>query len=177
MTIFRSALAGFLATFPMTAAMKFMHRQLPWYQRYPLPPRQITMRAARRAGVYGHLDEPQKRAATLVGHFAYGAVAAAPYAAVTDRINLPTVAKGAAYGLFVWSASYLELMPRLGMMAPASLCPRKRNALMIAAHLVWGVSLALVADSLKSREPREVNPSHSLKTRHGPERQQQPLAT
>ena len=130
------------------------------------------MRAARRAGVYGHLNEPQKRAATLAGHFAYGAAAAAPYVAVTDRFNLPPVAKGAAYGLAVWSASYLELMPRMGLMAPATLCPRKRNALMIAAHVVWGVSLALVAERLKPREPQKSGPSKSTLS-HGRQLQKQ----
>ena len=36
------AMAGFLATIPMTIAMELLHRRLPWTQRYPLPPREIT---------------------------------------------------------------------------------------------------------------------------------------
>src|SRR5436190_911638 len=47
--ILAGALAGLAATVPMTLAMELMYRQLPPRQRYPLPPRLITQRLARRA--------------------------------------------------------------------------------------------------------------------------------
>ncbi len=50
-------IAGFGATLPMTMAMVAMHRRLPEHQKYPLPPRRITMNAAKKAGAKKHLDE------------------------------------------------------------------------------------------------------------------------
>jgi hypothetical protein len=40
--ILTGALAGFAATFPMTAAMTAMHRLLPKREQYPLPPKQTS---------------------------------------------------------------------------------------------------------------------------------------
>jgi uncharacterized membrane protein YagU involved in acid resistance len=55
---------------------------------------------------------------------------------------------GATFGLGVWVASYLGLMPMLGILRPATRHPARRNALMIAAHLVWGGVLGgLMRDS------------------------------
>jgi hypothetical protein len=55
------------------------------------------------------------------------------------------VLAGTLYGLVVWGASYLGLVPALGLLSPATRHPRRRNALMIAAHLVWGAALGLLA--------------------------------
>jgi len=41
----------------------------------------------------------------------------------------------------VWGGSYLGLLPSLGILRPATDHPAQRNALMIAAHLVWGATL------------------------------------
>ena len=42
--ILLGAIAGFVATAAMTAAMARLHRRLPEADRYPLPPREITQR-------------------------------------------------------------------------------------------------------------------------------------
>jgi uncharacterized membrane protein YagU involved in acid resistance len=60
----------------------------------------------------------------------------------------PNVVNGVAYGLGVWTASYLGLLPALGLLAPATEHPARRNALMIAAHVVWGASLGITAKRL-----------------------------
>jgi hypothetical protein len=44
-------LSGLVATVPMTVIMEVLHRQLPARHREPLPPRKITQRLTRRAGV------------------------------------------------------------------------------------------------------------------------------
>ena len=138
------ALAGMAATLPMTVAMELMHRQLPARQRHPLPPRKITMRAARRAGLARHLDEPQRFGLTIAAHFGYGTGCGALYAPLARRVKGPAVLKGMGYGLAVWSVSYLGLLPVLGLMRPATQHAPQRNALMIAAHLVWGGTLGLL---------------------------------
>ena len=55
----RGGVAGFLATLPMTLAMEGMHALLPWWERYPLPPREITEEVEEVADLRGSLDEPQ----------------------------------------------------------------------------------------------------------------------
>ena len=142
-------MAGFFATIPMTLAMKAMHSQLPAEERYPLPPRLIVENAEDAAGVKEELDEKEERRLTLVSHFAYGAGAGALYSASLKALDAePSAANGVAYGLGVWSLSYLGMLPALGLLAPATEHPARRNALMITAHVVWGASLGWAARRL-----------------------------
>ena len=145
------ALAGLAATVPMTVAMEAMHRRLPQRQRYPLPPRKITMRAAGAVGVRHKLDEPERLGLTLAAHFGYGTAAGALYGPLSNRVKGPAAVKGMGYGLLVWAGSYLGLLPALGLLSPATDHPPRRNALMIAAHLVWGATLGLLTAWLTPR--------------------------
>jgi uncharacterized membrane protein YagU involved in acid resistance len=145
------AAAGFAATAPMTAAMIVMHRLLPWHQRYPLPPRKVTMNVLDTVQVKHKLDGPQRTAATLAAHFGYGTAMGAIYAAFADKVPLPRAASGIGWGLAVWAGSYLGLLPALDLHEPATRHPRQRNGLMIAAHVVWGAALGLMIDATRSR--------------------------
>jgi hypothetical protein len=135
------ALGGFTATLPMTAVMRRMHERLPKAERYPLPPRQIVA------------DMPALGlpawVATLLHHFLFGAAAGSLFAGLSRRRD---VLSGAAYGVTVWMTSYLGWLPARGILRPATHHPRHRNALMIAAHLVWGSSLAIALRELESAE-------------------------
>jgi hypothetical protein len=136
------AMAGLVATAPMTAVMLVLHYLLPAPERYPLEPYRITRRMARRARLSGVLDNKEKLvAATAAAHFSYGAAAGAPFPALLSRLPLPPVLAGALYGLMVWTGSYLGLVPALGILSPATHHPGRRNILMIVAHLVWGSAL------------------------------------
>ena len=130
------AVAGAVATLPMTIAMESMHRQLPFWERHSLPPRKITVRIARRLGFTPYLDASARTAATLFGHFGYGAACGATYALTRGR--RAGAASGLAFGLLVWGGSYLGWLPATGLMRPATEWSRRRNLLMIAAHVVWG---------------------------------------
>ena len=143
------AVAGLLATIPMTLAMKAMHEQLPAEEKYPLPPRLIVENAEEAAGVEDKLEEKDEQSLTLVSHFAYGSAAGAAYGAALNAVDArPNAMNGVAYGLGVWTASYLGLLPALGLLAPATEHPARRNAVMIAAHIVWGASLGWTAGHL-----------------------------
>ena len=142
--IVAGTLAGLTATAPMTAAMIAMHKALPAHERYPLPPRKVTMRAARRAGVKKRLDEPQRKAATLAAHFGYGAAMGGIFAMLAPRAPGRPIPKGIAWGLIVWATSYLGLLPATGLHESATRHPRERNLLMILAHIIWGGSLGLL---------------------------------
>ena len=138
-------LAGFGATAPMTVAMVAMHRNLPAPQRYPLPPRRITIRAAKKTGAKKNLDEPQRTALTLLAHFGYGAAVGGLFGLIAPRDVSRSIPAGIAYGLLVWAGSYLGLLPALGLHRPATREPEHRNALMIAAHVVWGAAAGALA--------------------------------
>jgi hypothetical protein len=135
--IMGGAVAGLAATLPMTAVMKLGLRSLPRHQRYRLPPRQITMKIADALGASDELGPADRKALTLASHYAYGALMGGFYGATAAR-NGPGVPVGAAFGLGVWAANYLGVLPLLGILKPATKHPRERVALMIVAHLVWG---------------------------------------
>lgn len=152
------ALAGLAATAPMTLAMKLMHEQLPREEQYPLPPRQVTEGMAEKAGVNEHLDEGERVAATWASHFAYGAACGALYGALTSgaRADSRPLLAGAGFGVAVWAGSYLGWLPAAGILAPATRHPARRNALMIAAHVVWGATAALTLEQVDgSRQPAD----------------------
>ena len=151
--ILLGALAGLAATAPMTLAMKLMHEQLPREERYPLPPRQVTEGVAEKAGVNEHLDEEERAAATWASHFAYGAACGALYGALPgEGVDRRPVLAGVGFGLAVWAVSYLGWLPAAGSISPATEHPARRNALMIAAHVVWGATTGAALAALAGEE-------------------------
>lgn len=158
--IFRGILAGFAATFPMTAVMLFLRQGLPreWFK--PLPPRHVTLRLASRIGLAGKLDEEGKRNLIWLSHLGYGAGAGALYA------SFPRRWPGPLYGAGVWAISYLGLLPALALYRPANKDPGSRNFLMITSHLVWGVFLELAFRALGRvrRNPTSPGPTPSIRS-------------
>lgn len=126
--------------------MGAMFRKLPREEKYPLPPRQITERSAKAAGVDRHLDEGQRDRLTWLSHFSYGAGMGALYGLGTearsrDRAWRSDLAKGMAFGTLVWAGSYSGYLPQLKLTPPVRHQPWRRTVLMILAHWVWGASL------------------------------------
>ena len=153
--ILLGALAGLAATGPMTLAMKLMHEQLPREEQYPLPPRQVTEGLAEKAGVNEELDEEDREAATWVSHFAYGVACGALYGAVSGKkLDEHPLLAGMGFGLAVWAGSYLGWLPAAGVLSPATEHPPRRNALMIAAHVVWGATTGAVLERLSDGRAR-----------------------
>jgi uncharacterized membrane protein YagU involved in acid resistance len=153
--ILLGALAGLAATAPMTLAMKLMHEQLPPEEQYPLPPRQVAEGLAEIAGVNEHLDEEDREAATWASHFAFGAVSGALYGALSGGLKRHAALAGAGFGVAVWAGSYLGWLPAAGILTPATEHPPRRSALMIASHVVWGVTAALVVHNLADKDKDE----------------------
>jgi uncharacterized membrane protein YagU involved in acid resistance len=144
------AIAGTVATAPMSLAMEVLYHRLPLRQRYPLPPRLITKRVTEQAGVASYMDEGDQRALTLGLHFLYGATVGSVFPTVARHVPLPPPVTGIGYGLVVWTASYLGLLPALSLLRPATEHPRRRNVVMILAHVVWGAVLGLISGRLMS---------------------------
>ena len=144
------ALAGTVATAPMTAVMRRLHARLERDDQYPLPPREII------GSIAPGLRKDPARDTTIIAHFAYGALCGAALATALEK---PTAAAGAASGVGIWLASYLGWIPAFGVLRPASRHPAPRNALMILAHVAWGSAYALAQSELvKSRSIFEGRP-------------------
>jgi uncharacterized membrane protein YagU involved in acid resistance len=131
-------IAGFTATLVMTSVMARLHRRLPERERYPLPPREITER------VTGG-GEPGIRDQAMAAHFLFGGACGAALAALRPE---PGLGEGAAAGVAIWAGSYFGWVPGLRILKSASGHPPRRNALMIAAHLVWGAATAVAIGEL-----------------------------
>jgi uncharacterized membrane protein YagU involved in acid resistance len=150
--VWKGTLAGFVATVPMTIFMLATQRFLPRRQQYRLPPEMITSELAHRAHVRHHLNKQQVVGATLVSHFGYGAAMGAAYGPLQKRVPLPAIVQGVMYGIVVWAASYLGLLPALGISASGHREPMRRNLMMIVAHVVWGAALGAAAGVLFHKE-------------------------
>jgi putative membrane protein len=148
-------LSGFAATFPMTMLMQILHRW-PTPERDSLPPQQITEKFAARLSLKKHLDKPQLTAVVFASHFGFGAAGGVAYAAALGKLPLPPALKGSVWGLTVWLCSYLGWIPATNVLPPATQHSKRRNFLMIAAHLVWGVSMAYLTEGL-TRDAKEAS--------------------
>ncbi|MGE5510580.1 MAG: DUF6789 family protein [Bacteroidota bacterium] len=147
--LLKGAAAGLVATAPMTLLMVAWHRRLPFTQRYPLPPSLIAKRLAYGTQIPDGLMPRPNPWAMLAAHSAFGAATGALFGATHIQLQRQhPVATGIGYGLFVWAASYLGWVPLGRFMLPATRQPPARNAMMIAAHIVWGATLGLVLDTL-----------------------------
>ena len=133
------AVAGFVATAPMTAVMHRLHRRLRRNDKYPLPPREIV------GATLPEITDESATNATLLAHFAYGALSGAALSAVIEK---PAIGKGIAGGLSIWLASYMGWIPVFGILKPATRHPDERNGLMIIAHVAWGATYALAERDL-----------------------------
>jgi uncharacterized membrane protein YagU involved in acid resistance len=145
------AIAGTVATAPMTLTMELLFRRLPARQQQPLPPRRLTMAVARRTRTAPLLpNEPARVGATLTAHFGYGMLTGALYPLTYTRPPRHPVLHGSLYGLAVWALSYLGWIPALRLLPPATQQRRERRRLMLAAHVVWGAATGLLTSWLSA---------------------------
>ncbi len=138
--------AGLAATVPMTAVIA-AGRAAGWL--HTPPPVVITENVAELVGEEPSRNSAEFQAAWVGAHFAYGAACGAVYAAIRPTLPRPEPASGLLFGGAVWGISYLGLMPALHLFPPATEDSPRRQAVMIAAHAVFGLALAGLA-----RNPR-----------------------
>jgi len=95
------ALAGMIATLPMTVFMLLMGRVLPKWQHYELPPEALTDEQAERAGVKEHMEKPERVTVALIAHVGYGAAMGTAYPLSAKNVSFPSIFKGIVFGLGV----------------------------------------------------------------------------
>lgn len=150
--LLKGAIAGFVATAPMSISMLIGWRLLPREEKYHLPPRLITEEISERAGIEDRLGENELVGLTIFSHFGYGAFFGALYALFEHQLRLHASLKGALSGVALWVGSYLGWLPAMDILSPATRHPWRRNLLMIVAHVVWGVTLGEVTRKLTENE-------------------------
>src|SRR4051794_8956650 len=81
-----SALAGFLATIPMTLFLLTTQRVLPKGQQYALPPELLTRELSQSLHLPFHLKKKQIVVVSLASHFGYGTMVGALYHPLEKRL-------------------------------------------------------------------------------------------
>jgi hypothetical protein len=112
------------------------------------PPAEIARTAAAKAGVEAEPPSWLDRAVWLAEHAAYGAGCGVGYALARPRLPASPVVAGLYWGGAIWGISYLGLMPALGLYPWPDDDRPTRAGVMIAAHAVYGVTLAELARRL-----------------------------
>jgi uncharacterized membrane protein YagU involved in acid resistance len=150
-------IGGLVAAVPMTAFWAVAAGRLPKEEWRALPPRQIVRRLSRKTEAERFLDRDQEVALTWASHFGYAAATGALWGLLARRAPLDSVPGGVAFGLGIWAVSYLGWLPVAGLMPPVTRQSSGRNALMIAAHVIFGGTLAavggIVRRELERRRP------------------------
>ncbi|MDH2445442.1 hypothetical protein QDR37_15960 [Amnibacterium sp. CER49] len=88
--------------------------------------------------VLPNLPEAVAQPLSWAAHLGYGAVGGALLPVLLRRV---TPARGLAYGLAIYAASYEGWVPVAGVLPPAHADDRRRVATMLAAHVVYGAVL------------------------------------
>jgi len=148
-TLVRGALAGLAATVPMTVVIATGRAAgLLWTP----PPVAITENVAERAGEDPDRGSPAFQATWLAAHVGYGAACGAVYALMRPLLPRSDITAGLLFGGAVWSISYMGVMPALNLYPSAKDDSNSRQAVMIAAHAVFGTALASIDSYLRAHE-------------------------
>jgi hypothetical protein len=146
--LLRGAFAGLLATVPMTVFMLLVRRGLPRHEQHRLPPVQIAAHLTRKTGLRKLLDRQDEGVLGWALHFGFGTAAGAVFGGLSPRVPLPAWPQGLAFGVVVWAGSYFGWLPAFDIHGHGGDQAPRRNALMLAAHLVWGATLGAVMAAL-----------------------------
>lgn len=144
-TLARGAVAGALATVPMTAVMGL--GQLAGWMVTP-PPKQVTAAAQQETGVRNELGQPAFTVSWLGAHVAFGAASGILFSVVRSRLPSPPVLAGTVYGVGLWVTAYGALLPALGLYPSLADDSHGRAGVMLAAHEVFGAALSAVYSRL-----------------------------
>ena len=146
------AVAGTVATVPMTIFWEAMHERMPGEPPRPLPPREVAEALAVKTGASRHLTEQQVEWLSLALHFGYGAFTGALFGTIAPRRIGAGMAAGMVFGLGVWSASYFGWLPATGVRHSPRYDVPARTQLIMASHLVWGAAAGLLLGARSERD-------------------------
>jgi hypothetical protein len=121
------------------------------------PPEVVTQRVAARSGLW--LEGRPLGLSTIAAHLAFGATAGAFFTSATEvgRVRAHRATLGPLYGIAVWALAYLGALPRLGLIASQESVGRRRDLVMLVAHLLFGITLVVLTKGLSSRSSATVS--------------------
>ena len=144
----RGTMAGLVGavtmTVPILAARRLGFLATP-------PPLEISANVTRRVPVLPRRGQRGFPAVWLGGHLAYGGACGIAYVAVRRHLPASPVLAGLLFGQAVWATSYLGVIPALGLYPGPEDDSRSRLLVMVGAHGVFGVTVALVSQALERR--------------------------
>lgn len=137
--IVRGAVAGIVGTILMTIPI-LVGRRLGLF--HTPPPVEISANIARRTWLLPERSNPVFPLAWIGAHFAYGAASGVGFTLLRRYLPASPAQAGLLFGLGVWAISYLGYVPALHLYPDPEDDSRPRQAVMIFAHGVFGVSVA-----------------------------------
>jgi putative membrane protein len=97
------------------------------------------------------LTHDELKVAAPLAHYAFGTAVGAVYGVLTASKPRHAVARGAAFGAFVWLAADEIAMPLLSLSGPPAERPFETHAQSLAAHLVYGVVAELTRTAITAQ--------------------------
>lgn len=149
-TFMRGFVAGFTGTVAMTAVITV--EVLTGLMREEPAPETVSAHAEEAVGLREHLPEPAFQVSWLMQHFGYGTNGGVGYALA--RRFLPVeqpVLAGMMYGIALYLIGYAGWLPVLHLYPLPQRNPRRKVAMLVAEHLVYGTTTALVYQALSAQ--------------------------
>lgn len=124
--VLRGALAGIIATIPMTWAIRELDTT---------PDDELIANMVRKAGY--PLDGDDRRIATYVSRFGFGAFAGIVYALAAPRlVKIRPEISGPLFGIALWGASVITHKSQAKFRLTGH-----QQAVMVGSHLTWGYAV------------------------------------
>lgn len=142
----RGVIAGVVGTIAMTVPILAGQRSGLFTNP---PPREISANVARRTWLLPERSDPAFPLVWSSGHLAYGGACGVVFTLVRRYLPAAPSLAGLLFGLAVWAVSYLGLIPALRLYPWPADDSRPRQLVMIAAHGVFGVTVAQTARHLR----------------------------
>ena len=119
------------------------------------------------SGLFGRALATRTKRWGQAVHIAYGSIWGLVYGILqTTRTRRP-VMSGVAHGLFVWAFGPAILVPAMKLMPAPAKTPRARAMLSVAAHAIYGVTVATLFSRLSQRRrPHDDASAVPVRDRH-----------
>lgn len=103
------------------------------------------------SGVFNRDISRQTRAVGMVTHLAYGSAWGVLYGCAQASHWVPPAVFGAGFGMLVYGVGPGWLVPQMGLMATPREEPRERTWMLLAGHLVYGLTVSTVFEALERK--------------------------
>ncbi len=132
--ILLGALAGVIATVPMTLVLFGMARVLPSVKKFPSG--WVVKQLTKKAGIWPTLSMRERSQLSWTGHVGYGMLMGSIYLPLAKERS--GIGRGMAFGVSVWAGSYLGMLPLVASRKPFKKSFLDDHLQLVIAHLVWG---------------------------------------